>query len=486
MTSFSKFTTRSLPLTTGLIIGLAVAHADDKQVRPFIPSQDYDQALSQLVVPSVPALEASYPALLRKKIIVTQFDVENPLQIEDIANIYDDLPKLLAEQLQYNGGFLSHYSPLSLTHSSQDKQALIFQLAEQHGAQFIISGSVRDAGRSHTPGKWGTPFGSVEQRRFQVEFKVYDGPTGVLLQHFNMTQLATGNVDIGRDKPIGSSEFSQTRYGQAILQLIQQSQQHLTQQLASEPFSARITRIDGPYIYIDAGADSGLFEGNGLVAFAREARSPVINRDGQLLGIPEHPIDTVIIQAVQRQFAIGKLSKPSSSHKLRPGHRVKLDPFAMDTLVASQVARQNLVKQKRSELEQQREAEHQQHLRTEKARIQALIAAEEAARREAERIAAEKEAARQRAAAAAAARRKAAAKAAAAKPSRNSAISAEQRARLERYREVLKARAKAHNQQQAIEEVNQRLKAPVINRVQELDSLPQAIEKTIEQTKQQK
>lgn len=119
------------------------------------------------------AVNASQPALLRKKVLLTQFDVENPLQIEDIRNIYDNLPKFFARKLAQSGDFISIYSPMTIPEQATDQQTHeVIRLAHQYGAQFVISGRVMSAAVEQHEGHWGTPFGAYQTRHFDMELSL--------------------------------------------------------------------------------------------------------------------------------------------------------------------------------------------------------------------------------------------------------------------------------------------------------------------------
>ena len=261
---------------------------------------------------------ASAPAP-KKKIVFVQFDVANSIQVDDIKNILGGLPSELASRLEASGEFLSTYVQRSIPRESdmQKREAIKF-IAEESGAQFVVSGMIVDAGVSQV-------FLGYEKRNFEIEFSVYDVLTGtrVLLRH--LEEHAQGNVMVGRDKPFGSRAFFETGLGRAADQLLDVATQDIRVALECLPFSAHIIRIEEKKVFLDAGGTSLLRPGDQLVAFVRNSTQPIVGLGGAVLGETERPVATVTLIKVQPQFAIGELSENAATLGIKVGDIVRFE-----------------------------------------------------------------------------------------------------------------------------------------------------------------
>lgn len=255
----------------------------------------------------------------KKKIVFVQFDVANSIQVDDIKNILGGLPSELASRLEASGEFLSTYVQRSIPRASDmQKREAIKLLAEESGAQFVVSGMIVDAGVSQG-------FLGYEKRNFEIEFSVYDALTGtrVLLRHLD--EHAQGNVMVGRDKPFGSRAFFETGLGRAVDRLLDGATQDIRVALECLPFSAHIIRIEEKNVFLDAGGTSLLMPGDQLVAFVRNSTQPIVGLGGAVLGETERPVATVTLIKVQPQFAIGELSENAASLGIKVGDIVRFE-----------------------------------------------------------------------------------------------------------------------------------------------------------------
>lgn len=196
-------------------------------VSDFISDQDQQEDSQPKIISSSngPAEGESRDALATKsKVLFTQFDAINIIQLDDINNPYDGLPQFIAKQLEADDEFSVRYVNGFLPREYNSfKQDLIVKLAREAEAQFLVSGIILDAGIMEQPGYFGTPIGRSSHRYFVIELSVYDGSTGVKLKSFRIEHNAHGDVGIGRDKPIGSKRFGLTESGRALNELMDQA-----------------------------------------------------------------------------------------------------------------------------------------------------------------------------------------------------------------------------------------------------------------------
>ncbi len=276
-----------------------------------------DQAMYHVAVSAEGKGEASVTNIhaVKKKVAFTQFDVVNTIQVDDIRNIYDGLPIELSRRLEAGGGFLSNYVSGNIPRDVDAlQQKAVIRIANESGAQFMVSGRVLDAGIDRKDGFWGTSLGRKTRRHFQIEFAVHDGLTGVQLYSHRLEDDAQGEVMIGNDKPFGSSIFYQTESGRALNRLISAVTIKISEAMACLPFSARVVRVESQSVYLDAGETSMLKVGDKLALYSDDFNTPVVGVTSAMLGIPERPVTTVTLIKIQPRFSIAEL--PEDAFKL--------------------------------------------------------------------------------------------------------------------------------------------------------------------------
>jgi hypothetical protein len=376
------------------------------------------------------AARAETAPAAKKKIVLTQFDVANALHVDDISNIYDGLPMALASRLEASGEFLIVYGGRSIPAGAGEAQReAVTRIAAEAGAQFLISGTVVNAGTRQEKGYLGTSIGASSTRHVEVELAVYDGNSGARLLQRRLYEQAEGEVRVGRDKPFGSSIFLETGFGQALGRLVDLAVGDIRAALEKVPFSANIVRVEGKRIFLDAGGDALLKPGDRLVVYVSEA-APVVGLRGAVLGAMDRAADMVTLTQVQPQFSIGELPEEAAKLGIRAGNLARIDPAEQRILMAKQIAAQQALK---AEQEARVEAER---VKKEQA-AQAEAARARAAQAEAARIKAEKEAKAQADAEAKAAKLKAAQQA------RATRLSAAQEARAREQAQAARAAARA-------------------------------------------
>lgn len=251
----------------------------------------------------------------RKKIAVTQFHVAQPLQVQDLDNIWNGYPLALLRRLDESGLFLPIHTAtgaalgkLTLPLDRAQNRETVRQLAEQSGAQFVLSGVISDAGAdppsgilpkflSNNPGS----------RRIEVEIFLHDGITGALIARFNAQENASGDSPVGRDKPFGSAAFFATHFGGAVARLLGKQSQFIADELGRLPFNAKIIRIQGNRLFFDAGATSGVAVGDKFMLYALSSITEAMEHgSNRLLGIAEKPAAALTVKQVQPLFSVGE------------------------------------------------------------------------------------------------------------------------------------------------------------------------------------
>ncbi len=223
-------------------------------------------------------------ARLRKRVAVTGFPLLYPGQAR-IGRL-DDAGEILPQQLQARLRAGERLQVLGATTTrlfddllnaptqQQNDNSLtnVVQVARELGAQFVVTGVVRDLGVAD-PSAWGTSvldrmqrgIGAVDQnRRFAVDLMIYDGFSGSPVYQQRFATSAEWNAGPGASDGFGSEGFKQTAYGQSVTSTLDEMADAVTSALACQPFMTRITRVDGNRVTLASGATAGLRPGDQL------------------------------------------------------------------------------------------------------------------------------------------------------------------------------------------------------------------------------
>jgi hypothetical protein len=218
----------------------------------------------------------------RKKVAVLGFSVQSPEQLrlgglESIERgLASAMNKALREQdklvvfeqsdLSLHGDMInapSHFTvQRTLTNAAE--------FAQEVGAQFVVSGVVRDLSLED-PKAFSTSYwaklkrmtnGANINRRFSMELFVHDGYSGAIVWQRNFSVSAPWENDISNLTGFGTAEFWQAEYGKAVDQLVDGVAVLIGEQLECQPFIARISRINGKTLHFNTGASSGVRPGD--------------------------------------------------------------------------------------------------------------------------------------------------------------------------------------------------------------------------------
>lgn len=303
-----------------------------QQIRPARQVSKYailreweDQALYYVAVSADemqdgPATEnANSIRAVKKKITFTRFDAMNTVQLDDIRDIYSELPKNISSRMEAGGGYLASYIDGLIPENSEALQReAVMQIASETGAQFLVSGLILDAGITKKSGFIEKLFGK-NKRHFKVKLTVYDGLTGVRLSSHILDGGAQGEVEIGRDKSFGGGAFLETESGRALDNLIDSATTNIRAALACLPFSAHVVHAAGKSVYLDAGAVSMLKVGDKLTLYNTALYLPIVTARGTELGVPEHPAATATLVKIQPLFSIGELPEDAAKLGVKTG-----------------------------------------------------------------------------------------------------------------------------------------------------------------------
>lgn len=271
--------------------------------------------------------------VLKKKIVMTGFAVKVPLQVQDLDDVAQGIPREMLSRLERSGNFLTRQSKDLLSFDiKQDSPSakLVKQVAADNDAQFVVAGEVRNAGiRSDKKflGMWET-----RSRHIEIEFTIYDGMTGAFLSRHHLYRPAEDEGKVGRDKPFGSVAFYATNFGKAIDAVLEESVAWIRKDLAAFPMMSRIIQVNGNQIMLDAGVNSSLIVGDVGLVVSEYDQLPAMGLTAlqarpSYYGAPQASMGKVQLNQTQLQFAMGEVEDNGQAKavKVKVGDFVRFD-----------------------------------------------------------------------------------------------------------------------------------------------------------------
>ena len=263
----------------------------------------------------------------RKAIAVTGFGLANPMQatLGRLQNIEQDLPRVLVNTLNNRGA--THALDATRTSLFQDprrapsaetpQQRLTtsVSLATQLGAQYVVSGVVRDMAmqgeareaKSGIGDSWLSLAGFEPQsseRQFVLDVFVHDGLSGAML--FQRSYSTSGDWDIERQQAVGfaSPAFWNTGYGEEVRGLLSSVVDDLDEVLRCQPFMARVVKARGNRLHIEASAGAGIRPGDKFQVYRT---STFYNLDLEPRTELSDMATEVVVKQVQPQFVVAEM-----------------------------------------------------------------------------------------------------------------------------------------------------------------------------------
>jgi len=267
-----------------------------------------------------PASSQSY----RKAVAVAGFGLARPQQatLGRLENIEQELPRWLVSELNASGGVhaldatrISLYQDPRRAPSAETAQQRLttsVALATQLGAQYVVSGVVRELGEhpQKKAGLFTTLAGMADkpQREFAVDVFIHDGLSGAMI--FQRTYRTEGEWNVARNARtgFGSPEFWDTGYGNNVADVLADASEDVGEMLRCQPFMARIVQARGKRLHIEAGAGAGIRPGDKLKVY----------RTGTFYNLDLEPRTELadmaaeaVVRQVQPQFIVADLSGPA-------------------------------------------------------------------------------------------------------------------------------------------------------------------------------
>ena len=282
----------------------------------------------------------------RKRIIATAFPRVVQEQISDYETndldngIPREINNLLMESSQFIGINATNVALYprpdlapALQESTSYKVSKVMQLANKSGAQFVLSGVIRDleiatdeymdgSGIDALVNSWARHISG--KRNIGIDVYVHDGMTGALLLQRRYVDKAEGSVMIPASYTVGSDGFRTTETGKKITEIIDRASNDIEQALNCYPFSTRIVDIKGNKIFIDAGAQEKLNVGDQLIVYGNTSNEGLyLDGGSSYIANDKQPVGVLTIQSVTPRYAIGSLEGSANKLGIKVGDWVR-------------------------------------------------------------------------------------------------------------------------------------------------------------------
>jgi hypothetical protein len=166
--------------------------------------------------------------------------------------------------------------------------------------------------------------GKSSNAHVAVDIRLVDTTTGQVLQSHNAVGKAeSSGVGVGVSRGLvdfGAEGFQNTPLGQATREAIRDAVRFIIANMDTVPFSAKVVKVEGNKVYINAGSLMNIR--TGFKFYAYSLGEDIVDPDtGLKLGADEKLIGTVEVREVQDKFSIGFLQSGSG---LKRGDVLKL------------------------------------------------------------------------------------------------------------------------------------------------------------------
>lgn len=277
-------------------------------------------------VKSLSLCPANHNQTYRKSVAIAGFGMAHPDQasVGQLQNVERDMPRALLNTFNNRGGLhaldatgISLYADprrAPVSHTAQRRLTSSVALAKNLGAQYVISGVIRDMSmigdneyEPSSANEWLSLVGldtKPNARQFVVEIFVHDGLSGALL--FQRGYATQGKWNLANNKSVGfaSPKFWQAPYGKKVRNLMTQLVDEVNETLRCQPFMARIVKAKGKRLHIEASAGAGIRPGDKFKVYRT---STFYNLDLEQRTELNDMATVAVVKQVQPQFIIAEM-----------------------------------------------------------------------------------------------------------------------------------------------------------------------------------
>jgi len=281
----------------------------------------------------------------RKRLAATAFPMVqlSHISMSESNDLSNGIPREISNILTESGAYLGRNKTHTSLYQKPDLAPEItgthpydisddMTLAQRSRVQFVLSGVIRDLESSSREYYRGSGFISwvkslnsyfFTTRSITIDVYMHDGYSGALLFQHRYKDQASGNIRIPKNVMVGSEQFKDTDAGNKITKIINQAVKDIEESLNCYPFYTRILKIEDNKIFIDAGAQERLNEGDQLVVYSSLGTINQLGGEQEVLGFDKRPTGVLTIKEITPLFAIGELEAPPHMLGIKIGDWVK-------------------------------------------------------------------------------------------------------------------------------------------------------------------
>ncbi len=271
----------------------------------------------------------------RKRLVFLRLDVKDRAQLLALHGIESRFAEALGERIDRNKYHpialsdtnLQAAQPVDLHGKTMTPQKTTAELARRHRAQFVIAGEIIDMGqqqnrnyisRNYRKVKYLDRFANDPARMIVIRLDVYDGSTGMLLDHEVFKAWSKDTADLDRKTTLMGGEFMQSPLGAALDGLLEQQSEYVEALLSCIPMQAEVLRMQSSeQAVLSIGASQGLRPGDKFKVYRSMQAAGVHDQN-----VSQRLIGSLLIKDVYPEHALGQLEDDSGA-SLRQGDWVR-------------------------------------------------------------------------------------------------------------------------------------------------------------------
>ncbi|GEK16075.1 flagellar assembly protein FlgT [Aliivibrio fischeri] len=209
-----------------------------------------------------PSANSCHIGQYKKTFMTSEITIDSPQQavMGKVYHLGEDLSTIFSRQLDKES---QSFVSVGTSHIRIDKRQpeVAKMIAEDHGAQYIFSGSITDLSAT------------IEQnllkkdtinRQFAIDVAVLDGKTGQTIYNNNYREVALWNFPKTSEVDTQSARFWTSAYGEMVLRVNRDIMLDLENQFACKMTLPQVVNINNNRITMDLGRIHGVKKGDKL------------------------------------------------------------------------------------------------------------------------------------------------------------------------------------------------------------------------------
>ena len=272
------------------------------------------------------AEEISYPPYSgpKKRIAILDFDNDvNNYWWDRSWHIERKLTEMMVTELMKTNQFIIvERSALDEVLAEQDlaaggrvRQETAARVGELLGAQVLVKGSITEFIEKESGGIGGIAIsgigigGSYHTGHVAIDMRLIDSTTGQVLQAHRaegkIKSSSIGGIAFFSGVAFGGATYKKTALGQATRQAIQQGVRFILENMEMLPWEARVVKVDGGSVYVNAGYNMNVSEGMLLNVYSK-GEDLIDPATGLSLGSSLKRAGTIRLVQISEKFSVAE------------------------------------------------------------------------------------------------------------------------------------------------------------------------------------